>query len=175
MPQKLNQVSSSKYRSYDKDQLTACAQGKLGGAKLPLPPMLMLDRITSISGASCTNKGEAIAELDISPELWFFKAHFMGDPVMPGSLVEEGLRQLTGFYAGWIGGRGKGRFKGCDRVKFYSAVTPKDRMITYSIDVKKVFKQNSHLMLVVANGNVNTNSGRVCSADNIKVVVSTLL
>ena len=39
--------------SFDKDDLLKCARGELfgpGNAQLPAPPMLMMDRITEISG-----------------------------------------------------------------------------------------------------------------------------
>jgi 3-hydroxyacyl-[acyl-carrier protein] dehydratase / trans-2-decenoyl-[acyl-carrier protein] isomerase len=76
--------------SFGYEDLIACGRGELfgaGNAQLPLPPMLMFDRISAISetgGAS--GKGEVRAELDIKPDLWFFSCHFKGDPVMPGCL-----------------------------------------------------------------------------------------
>ncbi|MFT6073846.1 MAG: 3-hydroxyacyl-[acyl-carrier protein] dehydratase/trans-2-decenoyl-[acyl-carrier protein] isomerase, partial [Yoonia sp.] len=39
--------------SFDKEDLLKCARGELfgeGNAQLPAPPMLMMDRITDISG-----------------------------------------------------------------------------------------------------------------------------
>ena len=72
---------------YTKNELLACGRGELfgpGNAQLPLPNMLMFDRITHIAERGGTaNKGEIIAELDITPDLWFFGCHFLGDPVMP--------------------------------------------------------------------------------------------
>ena len=82
--------------SFEKSELLDCGEGKLfgqGNAQLPLPNMLMLDRIQHISDqGGCYDKGEIIAELDINPNLWFFECHFPGDPVMPGCL---GLDAIT--------------------------------------------------------------------------------
>ena len=76
--------------SYSYEDLISCGEGKLfgeGNAKLPLPPMLMFDRITEITKDSGEfNKGFIKAELDIKDNLWFFDCHFKGDPVMPGCL-----------------------------------------------------------------------------------------
>ena len=77
--------------TYDHADLIACAQGHLFGAtnaRLPMPPMLMLDRITNIADIGGEfGKGELIAELDINPELWFFQCHFPGScTVCPASL-----------------------------------------------------------------------------------------
>ena len=48
-----------------------------GNAKLPLPPMLMFDRITEISeNTGIYKKGLIKAELDIKDDLWFFNCHF---------------------------------------------------------------------------------------------------
>ena len=99
--------------SYGYDDLLKCAHGELfgpGNARLPLPPMLMFDRIAHIADSGGEfGKGEALAELDIKPDLWFFDCHFEGDPVMPGCLGLDGLWQLLGFYLGWTGAPGRGR------------------------------------------------------------------
>ena len=93
--------------NYSYKELIECAKGKLfgeGNAKLPLPPMLMMDRIVKITkDGGMYNKGEIIAELDIKPNLWFFHCHFKNDPVMPGCLGLDALWQLVGFFLGWLG------------------------------------------------------------------------
>ena len=93
-----------KKNSYSKEELLACARGELfgeGNAQLPLPNMLMFDRITEISevGGS-NNKGHVIAELDIKMDLWFFQCHFIGDPVMPGCLGLDAMWQRVFIWAG---------------------------------------------------------------------------
>jgi 3-hydroxyacyl-[acyl-carrier protein] dehydratase/trans-2-decenoyl-[acyl-carrier protein] isomerase len=62
--------------SYTREELLQCGNGELfgpGNAQLPLPPMLMFDRITKITDEGGKyGKGEIIAELDVTPDLWFF-------------------------------------------------------------------------------------------------------
>ena len=76
--------------SYTREELLRCARGDLFGikhSKLPTDPMLMADRIISITmDGGKYDKGLVIAELDINEKNWFFHSHFIGDPVMPGCL-----------------------------------------------------------------------------------------
>src|SRR6266498_247934 len=110
------------------DDLIACARGDLfgpGNAQLPLPLMLMFDRITHISEDGGEHgKGQIVAELDVKPDLWFFRCHFFGDPVMPGCLGIDALWQMLGFFLGWLGAPGKGRALGVGDVKFTGMVLP---------------------------------------------------
>ena len=91
-----------KKNSYSYDELINCGEGKLfgpGNAKLPLPPMLMFDRITEINDdKGAFKKGSLKAELDIKKNLWFFDCHFKEDPVMPGCLGLDAMWQLVGFF-----------------------------------------------------------------------------
>ena len=122
----------------------ACGRGELfgaGNAQLPLPPMLMFDRIADISeNGGAHGKGAVLAEFDIKPELWFFGCHFKGDPVMPGCLGLDALWQLTGFFLGWLGLPGRGRALGVGEVKFVDQVLPSIKKVIYGVDVKRVFK-----------------------------------
>lgn len=128
--------------SYTYEELLQCGRGEMfgpGNAQLPTPPMLMFDRIISITeNGGSQDKGEMIAELDIHPELWFFHCHFPGDPVMPGCLGLDAMWQLIGFFLGWMGGPGRGRALGAGEVKFAGQVTPKTKLITYHVDMKRV-------------------------------------
>ena len=76
--------------SYEYEDLLACGRGELfgpGNAQLPLPPMLMFDRISEISETGGEyGKGLIRAELEVKSNLWFFACHFKSDPVMPGCL-----------------------------------------------------------------------------------------
>jgi 3-hydroxyacyl-[acyl-carrier protein] dehydratase/trans-2-decenoyl-[acyl-carrier protein] isomerase len=134
--------------------LLACARGELfgaGNARLPLPPMLMFDRITKITDTGgAAGKGEVEAELDVNPNLWFFKCHFQDDPVMPGCLGLDAMWQMVGFFLGWAGGLGKGRALGVGEVKFTGMVLPTAKKITYYVELKRVIMRR--LVMGVADG-----------------------
>ena len=140
--------------SYGYEELLKCGRGELfgsGNAQLPLPPMLMFDRITSIGLEGGANgKGHVRAELDIKPDLWFFACHFKGDPVMPGCLGLDALWQLTGFFLGWSGSPGRGRALGVGEVKFSDQVLPNVKLVEYGVDFRRVFR--SKLVLGIADG-----------------------
>ncbi len=128
--------------SYNYEELLQCGRGEMfgpGNAQLPMPPMLMFDRIVQISeDGGSAGKGHIIAELDIKPELWFFDCHFPGDPVMPGCLGLDAMWQLIGFFLGWMGGPGRGRALGAGEVKFTGQITPNTKQVVYRIDMKRV-------------------------------------
>ncbi len=127
--------------AYTKDELIACGRAILfgaGNAQLPLPPMLMFDRIVEInSDGGAHGKGVVIAELDIQADHWFFPCHFEGDPVMPGCLGLDAMWQLTGFFLGWAGAPGRGRALGVKEVKFGGQVRPTAKLVRYEIDIKR--------------------------------------
>lgn len=131
------------------EQLLECGHGRMfgpGNAQLPLPPMLMFDRITHISETGGQyNKGEILAELDVKPDLWFFDCHFEGDPVMPGCLGLDAMWQLIGFFLGWVGGPGRGRALGGGEIKFSGQVTPGIRLVSYRIDIKRLVKRKLYM------------------------------
>ena len=127
--------------TFNYEELIACAKGKLAGLdfpRLPLPPMLMFDRITQVNkDGGMHGKGEIIAELDIKPDLWFFECHFLGDPVMPGCLGLDALWQMLGFYLGWLGYPGKGRALGVGEIKFVEEIKQDKQLIQYRVNIKK--------------------------------------
>lgn len=157
--------------SFDLEGLLACARGELfgpGNAQLPLPPMLMFDRITSITSDGGTDgKGEIVAEFDINPDLWFFKCHFQGDPVMPGCLGVDALWQLVGFFLGWMGGPGRGRALGVDEVKFTGMVLPTAKKVTYIVNLKRVIMRK--LVLGIADGIMKVDGKVIYEAKGLRV------
>ena len=161
-----------KKNSYSYDELINCGEGKLfgpGNAKLPLPPMLMFDRITEINDyKGAFKKGLLKAELDIKNDLWFFNCHFKGDPVMPGCLGLDAMWQLVGFYLGWIGNPGKGRALGVGTVKFTGEVLQKIKLVTYVIDMKKIMSPGG-TTVGLANGEVLADGKKIYSAESLKV------
>ena len=161
-----------KKNSYSYEDLITCGNGELfgpGNAKLPLPPMLMFDRITEINEINGSfNKGSLKAELDIKDELWFFECHFKGDPVMPGCLGLDAMWQLVGFYLGWLGNPGKGRALGVGTVKFTGEVIKSVKNVRYEIDMKKIMSPGG-TTVGLANGLVFADDKKIYSAESLKV------
>jgi len=135
--------------SYNYDELIAHGNGALpeqGASRLPLPPMLMFDRIVEIEElGGAFQKGRVVAELDVHPGLWFFDCHFKGDPVMPGCLGLDAVWQLVGFFLSWAGGPGKGRALGVGEVKFTGQVEPDAKLVRYEIDMKRVISRRLYM------------------------------
>ena len=161
----------SKKNSYTQEDLVVCGYGKMFGennAQLPLKPMLMFDRIVSITEAGGkANKGEIVAELDIIPDLWFFDCHFDGDPVMPGCLGLDAMWQLVGFFLGWSGAEGRGRALGAGNVKFSGQVTPKNKLVTYRIEMRRVMLRK--LVMGVADGTMLVDGKEIYTAEDLRV------
>ena len=158
--------------SFNYDELIACAKGELfgkGNAKLPLPPMLMFDRITEIKkDVGEFKRGYVKAELDIKDNLWFFGCHFQNDPVMPGCLGLDAMWQLVGFYLGWVGEPGKVRALGVNTVKFTGEVLKNVKLATYEINMKRILKKEG-AVVGLADGILNADGKTIYSAENLKV------
>ncbi len=157
--------------SFSYDDIITCGKGELfgpGNAQLPLPPMLMFDRITNVSKeGGAHGRGVLKAELDIRPDLWFFDCHFEGDPVMPGCLGLDAMWQLVGFYLGWLGAPGKGRALGAGEVKFTGQVMPHVQKLTYEISIKRVIMRK--LVMGVADGTVAADGQLIYQGKDLKV------
>ena len=157
--------------SYSQEELVACGEGKLfdgGNPRLPLPPMLMFDRFTTISKeGGAHGKGEMIAELDINKDLWFFDCHFKDDPVMPGCLGLDALWQMIGFYLGWLGNKGRGRAIGAGKIKFSDQVLPDAERVQYKLDIKRII--NRKWILGIADGSVICHDKVIYSCEDLRV------
>jgi 3-hydroxyacyl-[acyl-carrier protein] dehydratase/trans-2-decenoyl-[acyl-carrier protein] isomerase len=139
-----------------------------GNAQLPLPPMLMFDRIAHISETGGEHdKGQVVAELEVKPDLWFFPCHFKGDPVMPGCLGLDALWQMLGFFLGWLGGQGRGRALGVGEVKFSGMVTPTVRKLEYIVDLKRVIRRK--LTLGIGDGLLKADGNIIYIAKDLRV------
>jgi 3-hydroxyacyl-[acyl-carrier protein] dehydratase/trans-2-decenoyl-[acyl-carrier protein] isomerase len=151
--------------------LLACAKGEMfgpGNARLPMPPMLMFDRIVRIAERGGSHdKGEILAEFDVRPDLWFFKCHFQNDPVMPGCLGLDAMWQMVGFFLGWLGGLGKGRALGVGEVKFSGMVLPSDKLVSYYIDFKRVIMRR--LVVGIADGIMKVDGKVIYEAKDLRV------
>jgi 3-hydroxyacyl-[acyl-carrier protein] dehydratase / trans-2-decenoyl-[acyl-carrier protein] isomerase len=164
---------SERRSSFEYEDLLACGRGELfgaGNAQLPLPPMLMFDRISEISEKGGEfGKGFIRAELDVKPELWFFGCHFKGDPVMPGCLGLDALWQMVGFFLGWLGSQGRGRALGLGELKFAGQVLPNVKKLVYNVDFKRVMR--SKLVLGIADGWVSADGEIVFRASDLRVAL----
>ncbi len=156
---------------FTKDDLLSCSKGNLFGpnnARLPLANMLMIDRITNINLTGGTyQKGEVLAQLDIHPDLWFFKCHFETDPVMPGCLGIDALWQLLGFYLSWRGNPGKGRALGAGEIKFFGQVLPSAQCVSYHLNIKRII--NRKIVVGIANAEVAVDGKAIYTATNLRV------
>jgi len=157
--------------SYSYEDLIASGRDETfgpGNAQLPMPPMLMFDRITHIDNdGGAHGKGVVEAELDIRADLWFFACHFNNDPVMPGCLGLDAMWQLVGYYLGWIGGQGRGRALGVGEVKFTGEVTPDIKKVVYRVELKRVI--NRRLVMGIGDGVLIADGKPIYEATDLRV------
>lgn len=161
----------SRQSSFKREELLQCGRGEMfgpGNAQLPIPNMLMMDRIVEISDSGGKHgKGHILAELDITPDLWFFACHFPGDPVMPGCLGLDAMWQMVGFYLAWLGNPGHGRALGVGEVKFFGQVLPTAKKVTYKIDLNRVITRK--LVMGIADGSLEVDGREIYTAKDLRV------
>lgn len=167
-------VMAERRSSFEFEDLLSCGRGELfgpGNAQLPLPPMLMFDRISQISeDGGAHGKGQIVADLQVKGNErlnWFFDCHFQGDPVMPGCLGLDALWQLTGFYLGWLGAPGRGRALGVGEVKFTDMVLPTTGTLRYVVDLKRVILRR--LKMAIADGQLVADGKVIYTATDLRV------
>ena len=157
--------------TYEYEDLLACARGEMfgpGNPQLPLPPMLMFDRISKITESGGEHgHGQIVAELDVKPDLWFFPVHFKGDPVMPGCLGLDALWQMLGFFLGWVGGKGHGRALSVGEVKFSGMVLPTIKKLEYVVDLKRIIRRK--LTLGIGDGLLKADGVTIYIARDLRV------
>ncbi len=86
---------------------------------------------------------------------------------MPGCLGLDAMWQLVGFYLGWTGAPGRGRALGSGQVKFTGQVTPKDKLVTYHIDMKRVILRK--LVMGVADGRMEVDGREIYTVRDLSV------
>ncbi len=164
-------MTTERQSSFSYEELLKSSAGTLFSedrARLPAPPMLMMNRIVKIDAEGGeAGKGIMIAELDINPDLWFFDCHFPTDPVMPGCLGLDAMWQLVGFYLCWLGNPGKGRALGAGEVKFFGQVLPTAKKVTYKIELTRLIQRK--LVMGVANATMEVDGKEIYSAKDLKV------
>lgn len=167
----MNRLIMNRPHSFDRQELLRCGYGEMfgpGNAQLPVPNMLMMDRITLINATGGDyGKGEIIAELDIHPDLWFFNCHFPNDPVMPGCLGLDAMWQLVGFFPAWLGNKGRGRALGVGEVKFTGQVLPTAAKVTYHIHIKRIITRK--LVMCIADGTTSVDKRKIYKAKELRV------
>ncbi|OGP83757.1 MAG: 3-hydroxyacyl-[acyl-carrier-protein] dehydratase FabA [Deltaproteobacteria bacterium RBG_13_65_10] len=139
-------------------------------SRLPLPPLLLLDRLIEISRQG--NRGRIVAEQEVRKDDWFFGCHFKDDPVQPGCLSIDAIWQMIGFFCTWSGGVGSGRALGCKEVVFEGQILPTDTMVRYEVDIRRFsILERSGAVIAVGNGDVLVDGHLVCSVKDAKVGV----
>lgn len=164
-------------RSFEKEELIAFAYGRLVDdppegfdGRLPAPPLLMIDRVTSLEANG--NRGRLVARQEVRLDAWYFQCHMVGDPVQPGCLCLDAVWQLLGFYAIWCGAIGAGRALGCREVTFEGQIRPYDAFVTYMVEVKRFVElKDSGSYLVIGNGDIYLEDVRVGQVLDAKVGV----
>lgn len=150
--------------AWGKQTLVADAPGTI--PSLPLPPMLMFDRIVTIEHNG--RRGRIVAEQDIHLDAWYFFCHFDNDPVQPGCLGVDAIWQLLGMYCALRGALGTGRALGCKEVDFFGQIRPHDAIVTYDVEVRR-YSQMQGASVVIGDGSVSVDGEAIYTVREAKV------
>jgi 3-hydroxyacyl-[acyl-carrier protein] dehydratase/trans-2-decenoyl-[acyl-carrier protein] isomerase len=171
-------VKYSEFRersSFAHEELLAFAHGTLFDdapigfdARLPLPPMLMLDRIVAIERSGA--RGRIVGERDVRVDDWFFQCHFLSDPVQPGCLGVDGVWQLLGFFCAWAGGLGSGRALGCGEVEFAGQIRPHDGCVRTEVEVRRYTElEKAGASMVIGDGTLFVDDAPIYTVKRARV------
>ncbi len=159
---------------FSREELIAQSQGNLiedaphEVAKLPAPPFLMVDRITSIERQGM--KGLLTAEKDVQMDEWFFQCHFRNDPVQPGCLGVDAIWQLIGFYCCAQGAPGSGRALGCKEVEFQGQIRPHNKLVRYEVDIRRyTYLADQKAAMAIGTGKVFVDGEHIYTVNDAKV------
>lgn len=162
-------------QSFSREEILQIGRGEYFGEeapRLPLPNMLMFDRITHVADqGGAYNRGVVVAEMDVDPSQWFFQCHFRGDPVMPGCLGVDALWQLTGFFLGWNGHLGRGRAIGAKEIKFFGQILPTHKLVRYTVDIRRVIARK--VAMAIADGRVEVDGEQIYTVRDMRVGIFT--
>jgi 3-hydroxymyristoyl/3-hydroxydecanoyl-(acyl carrier protein) dehydratase len=108
--------------------------------------MLLLDRVTHLEPSGGPwSRGYLRAELDISPNKWFFDGHFQDDPCMPGTIMFQGCLQLastfmaaSGFTIARDGFRFEPKLGHAMPLRCRSQCTPSSQRLVYELFVQSI-------------------------------------
>jgi len=103
----------------------------------------------------------------VRPDLWFFKCHFQGDPVMPGCLGLDAMWQLIGFYMTWRELPGRGRALGVGEVKFTGEVGPDSHLVQYEVEIKRLIRRK--LILCIGDARLKVDDNVIYTATDLRV------
>ncbi len=133
--------------SYNSSELT-------GAPWLDQGRLQVLDRVNFWPGGGQAGLGRLVAEYDVTPEAWFFKAHFFQDPVQPGSLGLEAMQQAARAAAKLAGlADGGTAFEpvALDQVfswKFRGQVTPTNKRTRSEIEILSTERDDRGILIV---------------------------
>ncbi|MDP1698321.1 MAG: bifunctional 3-hydroxydecanoyl-ACP dehydratase/trans-2-decenoyl-ACP isomerase [Xanthomonadaceae bacterium] len=161
---KAQTLSKPELLAWGKQSLVSDAPGTI--PSLPLPPMLMFDRITQIEHNG--RRGQIVAEQDIHLDAWYFLCHFSNDPVQPGCLGVDAIWQLLGMYCALRGALGAGRALGCKEVDFFGQIRPHDGVVTYTVNVRR-YSQMQGGAVVIGDGSVSVDGEAIYCVRDAKV------